>query len=92
MRNQALHTTQVNIETLIMHDESNEYKFHVTEVKKTTAPEGMPGDNWYRYVIQKGNSVMECKKSGTLKTVTQHAKNAADLINSRNVRGSQKKK
>ena len=75
-----------------MLNNTKDFKYRVTEVEKTTTPEGMTGDNWYRYVIQKGNSVMECKKSGTLKTVTQHAKNAADLINSRNVRGSQKKK
>jgi hypothetical protein len=75
-----------------MLNNSKEFKYRVTEVEKTTAPEGMTGDNWYRYVIQKGNSIMECKKSGTLKAVTVHAKNAADLINARNVRGSQKKK
>lgn len=75
-----------------MLNEQNEFKYRVIAIEKTTAPEGMPGDDWYRYVIKKGNSVMECKKSGTLKTVTAHAENAAELINSRNVRGGQKKK
>lgn len=75
-----------------MQNETIDYKYNVTTIEKTTAPEGMSGDNWYLYVIEKGSSVMECKKSGTLKSVTEHAKNAADLINARNVRGNQKKK
>jgi len=75
-----------------MQSETIEFKYNVTTVEKTTAPDGMSGDDWYLYVIEKGNSVMECKKSGTLKSVTEHAKNAAELINARNVRGSQKKK
>lgn len=75
-----------------MQNETIEYKYNVTTIEKTTAPEGMSGDDWYLYVIEKGSSVMECKKSGTLKSVTEHAENAAELINARNVRGSQKKK
>jgi hypothetical protein len=67
-------------------------KYQVTKIEKISTPKGLPGDDWYRYVIEKGNSVMECKKSGSLKTVTAHANNAAELINARNVRGSQKKK
>ena len=68
-------------------------KYHVIKVEKTTAPEGMLGENWYLYVIQKGNlsnSLMECKKTGTLKSVTEHAKEVAETINSRNVKGGRK--
>jgi len=73
-----------------MNDETKEFKYRVIEVEETTAPAGMLGDNWFRYVIQKGNSVMDCKKTGTLKTVTLHANGVAELINSRNVRGARK--
>jgi len=73
-----------------MQAETNDYKYQVMQVEKTTAPEGMPGDNWYRYVIKKGNSVMDCKKSGTLNVVTKHAEHVAELINLRNVRGNRK--
>ena len=73
-----------------MQDEAIEYKFRVTEVEKTTAPEGMQGDNWYRYVIQKGKQVIDCKKIGSLKAVTEHAESVADLINSRHLRGGRK--
>ncbi len=75
-----------------MQSKTAEYKYNVTSIEKITTPEGMAGDNWYLYIIEKGNSVMECIKSGTLKSVTEHAENAAEQINARNVRGSQKKK
>ena len=68
-------------------------KYHVIKVEKTTAPEGMLGENWYLYVIQKGNlsnSLMECKKTGTLKSVTEHANDVAETINFRNVKGGRK--
>jgi hypothetical protein len=35
---------------------------------------------------------MECKKSGSLKAVTEHAEGVAELINLRNAKSSQKKK
>jgi len=76
-----------------MHDDSIKSKYHVIKVEKTTAPEGMLGENWYLYVIQKGNlsnSIMECKKTGTLNSVTEHAKEVAETINSRNVKGGGK--
>lgn len=67
--------------------------YHVIKVETTTAPKGMLGENWYLYVIQKGdliNSIMECKKTGTLKSVTEHAMDVAETINSRNVKGVKK--
>lgn len=67
--------------------------YHVIKVETTTAPKGMSGENWYLYVIQKGdliNSIMECKKTGTLKSVTEHAMDVAETINSRNVKGVKK--
>jgi len=76
-----------------MHDDSRKSKYHVIRVEKTTAPEGMLGENWYLYVIQKGdltNSIMDCKKTGTLKSVTEHAKEVAETINLRNVKGGRR--
>jgi len=35
---------------------------------------------------------MECKKSGSLKAVKEHAEGVAELINSRNGKSSSKKK
>jgi len=73
-----------------MHDEPNKNQYQVTAVEKTTAPEGMLGDNWYRYVIRRGKQVIDCKKTGSLKTVTEHAESVAELINSRHLRGGRK--
>lgn len=71
-----------------MRDDSIKTKYHVIKVEKTTAPEGMLGENWYLYVIQRGNltnTIMDCKKTGTLESVTKHAKELAETLNSRNV-------
>ena len=74
-----------------MQDETASNEYQVTKVEKTTAPEGMPGDNWYRYVIRRGNQVIDCKKNGTRKAVQEHAESVAEQINSRHFRGGKKK-
>ena len=73
-----------------MQDELNKDQYQVTTVEKTTAPEGMSGDNWYHYVIRRGKQVIDGKKPGSLKAVTEHAENVAELINSRHLRGGRK--
>jgi len=76
-----------------MHDDLIKSEYHVTKVEKTTAPEGMLGENWYLYVIQKGNissSIMDCKKTGTLESVTKHAKEQTETLNARNVKGGRR--
>jgi hypothetical protein len=76
-----------------MHDDSIKSKYHVIKVEKTTAPEGVLGKNWYLYVIQKGNltnTIMDCKKTGTLESVTEHAKELAETLNFRNVKGGRR--
>ena len=73
-----------------MHDEPSKNQYEVTSVEKTTAPEGMPGDNWYHYVITRGGQVIDGKKPGSLKAVTEHAESMAELINSRHLRGGRK--
>ena len=73
-----------------MHDEENKNQYEVTAVEKTTPPEGMLGDNWYRYVIKRGGQVIDCKKNGTRDAVRERAENVAELINSRHLRGGRK--
>lgn len=76
-----------------MQDYVNENVYQVIKVEKTTAPKGMTGNNWYLYVIQKGNLVntaMACKKTGSLKSVTEHANIAAETINSRTIKAKRK--
>ena len=62
-------------------------RYNVMTVEKTTAPDGMLGDNWHRYVIGEGRSKIEGKKTGTLKDVTAHAKSVAEILNARNAGG-----
>jgi len=76
-----------------MRDDSINSKYHVIKVEKTTAPEGILGKNWYLYVIQKGsltNTIMDCKKTGTLESVTKHAEELAETLNLRNVKGGRR--
>lgn len=67
--------------------EINKLKYEVETVEKTTAPEGMPGDNWHRYVVGQGKTRIEGKKPGTLKAVTLHAEAFAADLNSRTGKG-----
>lgn len=64
---------------------SNPLKIHfvVESVEKTSAPEGMSGDDWHSYVIGYGSSRIEGKKPGTLKDVKKHAQSVAEDLNSR---------
>ena len=57
--------------------------YSVINVEKIDAPEGLPGDNWYRYIIDYGKSTIEGKKAGTLKLVKQHAETIVEDLNSR---------
>jgi len=63
--------------------EINKLKYSVMSVEKTTAPEGMPGDNWHLYIVGQGKARIEGKKPGTLKAVTAHAEEFAKELNSR---------
>ncbi len=58
-------------------------KYQVETVEKTETPEGLPGDNWYRYVVGRGSSRIEGRKPGTLQEVTEHAQIVAETLNSR---------
>lgn len=65
----------------------NRLKYRVISVEKTTAPNGMTGDNWHLYVVGQGSARIEGKKPGTIKTVTEHAEAFAEDLNSRTGKG-----
>jgi hypothetical protein len=67
------------------------FLYQVETIEKTSPPDGVTGGDWYRYVLKSGNSVMEGKKSGTLKQVTLHADELVEQINSRNSWGKNRK-
>ena len=61
--------------------------YRLTNVEKTDPPEGMPAGNWYHYVVEYGNSTMNCIKSGTLTEVTEHAEAFVKNLNNRSAIG-----
>jgi hypothetical protein len=66
-----------------MHDMHRKQNFDLKSVEKADAPQGLPGDNWYRYVLECGDNTIEGHKPGTLRAVTQHAQEVADDLNER---------
>lgn len=74
---------QVNEETKTV---AVKLKYNVVSVEKTSAPDGMAGDNWHLYIIGQGSSKIEGKKPGTLKSVTEHAETVAEDLNARTSR------
>ncbi len=71
----------------MLEDDTNIRKYRVVTVEKTNPPEGLPGDNWHRYVIGQGASRIEGRKPGTLEDVIQHAETAVEELNSRSGKG-----
>ncbi len=61
----------------------NKLNYRVLSVEKTTAPEGMTGDNWHFYVVGRGSTRIEGKRPGTLKAVTAHAEAFVEDLNLR---------
>jgi hypothetical protein len=58
-------------------------KYRLMTVEKTHPPEGMSGDNWYRYMIGRGSAKIVGRKPGTLETVTRYAEACTRNLNSR---------
>jgi len=67
---------------------SIEFKYRVVSIEKTETPTGMPGDNWYKYIIGQGTSKIEGFKAGTLKEVTEHVDTFTEDLNGRAKSGS----
>lgn len=63
------------------HDQAR--KFRVTLIKRIPTPEGMVGDEWYRYVIDHASSKIEGKRSGTYSSVQRYAEEYAENLNQR---------
>lgn len=64
-------------------------KYHVVSVELTERPNGIQSGTWYSYVIERGDSIIRGYRSGTLRSVTQHAYDMADDLNERaNRKGS----
>lgn len=62
--------------------------YQVVEVEKTDPPVGIEGGNWYRYVIALEGKTIVGNRRGTLKQVTEYAKECARNLSTRVARGS----
>ena len=77
----------MNKMTTQLKDSKSAIQYRVVSVKKTDTPKGMQEDNWFRYIIGQGQSKIEGLRTGTLKTVTEHAKSVAEDLNLRGKKG-----
>jgi hypothetical protein len=58
-------------------------QFTLVSIEKTDPPSGCDGDKWYRYVIERGISTIVGNRSGTLKQVTNYAREYTAELNER---------
>ena len=61
----------------------SEVQYLVKTVEKTAPPAGCDGDDWCRYVLQRGSSELVGQRRGTIKQVTRYAEELANDVNSR---------
>lgn len=57
--------------------------FIVVSVEKSEAPEGAGGDNWYRYVIERGSSQIVGNMRGSLQKVKKDVNEFVENLNER---------
>lgn len=60
-----------------------ERQYTLSSVKKTTAPAGGDGNEWYRYVVERDNSTIVGCMRGTLQQVTAYAEEFVENLNVR---------
>ena len=58
-------------------------EFTLESIEETSAPDGAGKEKWYSYIIGRGKSVISGKRAGTLQSVTEHAENVVEDLNSR---------
>jgi hypothetical protein len=66
----------------------NDFTYRVIHVEKVATPEGMEGDDWHRYVLERGKSQINGLKSGSLQSVIEHAEILVEGLNERSQKGT----
>lgn len=61
--------------------------FKVVRVEKTDAPDGARGQDWYRYILDSGRSIITGQRCGSRKDVHAYATQCAEQLNSRGQTG-----
>lgn len=62
-------------------------QYRVESVEEVPPPEGTSEENWFRYIISEGRSIIEGLRPGSLYSVTQHAETFASDLNARAANG-----
>jgi len=58
-------------------------KYQLESVEQTTPPKGITSGTWFRYIIGRGSSKINGTKTGTLRSVTEHAEVVVENLNER---------
>lgn len=58
-------------------------EFILVSLEKSEAPDGVGGDDWYRYVIERGNSQIIGNMCGTLQKVKTKVSEFVENLNER---------
>ncbi|MEK7207832.1 MAG: hypothetical protein AAB134_08135 [Pseudomonadota bacterium] len=61
--------------------------FKVARVEKIDAPDGIVGQDWYRYILESGRSTITGQRSGSRKDVLAYAAQCAEQLNTRGLTG-----
>lgn len=73
-----------NVKPAVSPDKS----YQVVAVEKADPPEGIKGGNWYRYIIELEGKTIVGNRRGTLKQVTEYARECAENLSTRVARGA----
>jgi len=57
--------------------------FILVSVEKSEAPKGTKGDNWYKYIIERGNNKIVGNMCGSLQKVEKNVSDYVDNLNER---------
>ena len=68
-------------------EDLGEREYVVIDVVKIDPPSGESSGNWYRYTIEHGSTPITGIRSGSLKSVRQHAEEFAKNLNRRALHG-----
>jgi hypothetical protein len=60
--------------------------YEIVSIRRTDAPQGMEGSNWYQYVVSfEGNNTLQGYQRGSLAAVTQSVEEFVALLNERHM-------
>ncbi len=57
--------------------------YGIVSIKRTDAPAGTEGKNWYNYVISQGPNIIQGYRQGSLKAVTEAVEEVVGQLNER---------